>query len=247
MDQAEKTNPVQLAMYKAMLEGALRPHPFLQGVIDQTRMELLGAGTGTETGIGQKGYMVLHARVEPDMARENERICRQYRVMNMTEILDMIYDQYPEPPVTTVLIVLSRALMEEEAQKQGMKNHHHQHEPDSFHIMNDHNLKTLNDILQYGMWNGKVKVVEAGSQMVQEAGNDFYRYYSNIAGSIVNFFLAIQSNILVGTEISTFSTLAMNSRIYRGQLENYFYRPQGLYWMSPSNDENVTKPHRFVC
>jgi hypothetical protein len=63
----------------------------------------------------------------------------------------------------------------------------------------------------------------------------------------VNFFLAIQSNILVGTEISTFSTLAMNSRIYRGQLENYFYRPQGLYWMSPSNDENVTKPHRFVC
>lgn len=248
MDQAEKTNPVQLAMYKAMLEGALRPHPFLQGVIDQTRMELLGAGTGTETETGQKGYMVLHARVEPDMARENERICRQYRVMNMTEILDMIYDQYPEPPVTTVLIVLSRALMEEEAQKQGMKNHHHHHnEPDSFHIMNDHNLKTLNDILQYGMWNGKVKVVEAGSQMVQEAGSDFYRYYSNIAGSIVNFFLAIQSNILVGTEISTFSTLAMNSRIYRGQLENYFYRPQGLYWMSPSNDENVTKPHRFVC
>jgi hypothetical protein len=227
---AEKTQPEQLNMYRAMLEGALRPHPFLQDIIEKTRLHL---------GSGERGYMVLHARVEPDMARENERICAQWRVMNMTEILNMIYEKYPEPPVTTVLIVLSRALMESEA-KRKLKG-----PSDHIYLMNDHNLNTLHHILQHGMWNGRVRVVEAGSQMVHDAGSEFYRYYSNIAGSIVNFFLAIQSDVLVGTEISTFSTLAMNSRIYRGNGENYFYRPQGLFWMSPPN--HVKKPHRFVC
>jgi hypothetical protein len=94
------------------------------------------------------------------------------------------------------------------------------------------------------MWGGKVKVVEAGSRMIEDAGSDIFKYYSNLVGSIVNFFLAIQSDILVGTQISTFSTLAMNSRLYREQRENYFYRPMGIHWMSPPN---ATKPHKFSC
>ena len=46
-------------------KGALKPHPFLQGIINRTRDEL---------GAGEKGYMTLHARVEPDMARQ-DRMC----------------------------------------------------------------------------------------------------------------------------------------------------------------------------
>lgn len=42
--------------------------------------------------------------------------------------------------------------------------------------------------VQNGMLGGKVKVVEAGSAMVEAAGNPFYKHYSNIVGGIVNFF-----------------------------------------------------------
>ena len=226
-ERAAFSHPVQLEMYKTILKGALRPHPFLQSVIDKIRDQL---------GAGDKGYMVLHARVEPDMVVQNERVCKQWRVMNMTQIIDMIYEKFPEPPVNTVLIVFARTIMEEYGNKDTKKN--------EFHKLNDHNLKIINDMVENGMWGGKVKVVEAGSKMVETIGSDFYKYYSNLVGSIVNFFLAIQSDILVGTEVSTFSTLAMNSRFYRDQRENYFYRPMGLHWMSPPN---ATKPHWFSC
>jgi len=226
--RAAQTNPMQLEMYKTILKGALRPHPRLQSIIDKIRIQL---------GAGDKGYMVLHARVEPDMIKQNERVCRDWRVTNMTDIIDMIYEKFPEPPVNAVLIVFARSLMEDEAKKEAKT-------PDKFHILNDHNLKAINEIVENGMWGGKVKVFEAGSRMIEETGGDIFKYYSNLAGSIVNFFLAIQSDILIGTQISTFSTLAMNSRFYREQRENYFYRPLGIHWMSPPN---ATKPHWFKC
>ena len=53
-----------LIMYEEMLKGALRPHPFLQGIIEKARMQLRAGGK----------YMTLHARVEPDMAKQ-DRIC----------------------------------------------------------------------------------------------------------------------------------------------------------------------------
>jgi len=36
-----------------MLKGALRPHPFLQGIIEKAIMQLRAGG----------GYMTLHARI----------------------------------------------------------------------------------------------------------------------------------------------------------------------------------------
>mmetsp|Transcript_25450 Transcript_25450/g.38106 ORF Transcript_25450/g.38106 Transcript_25450/m.38106 type:complete len:447 (+) Transcript_25450:22-1362(+) len=218
----------ETVMYKTILGGALRPHPNLQLIINNTIAELNGAE--------KKGYMVLHARIEPDMMRQNVRVCTDKRVMNMTDIINMLYEKFPEPPVSAVLLVFSRDIIENEEANDK--------QDDDFHKLNSHNLKILNELRENGMWGGKVKVVEAGSRMVEESGNDFYAYYYNFVGSIVNFFIAVQAAILVGTEVSTFSTYAMNSRFYRESRENYFYRPGGLYWMSPPNQ---TKPHRFGC
>jgi len=82
------------------------------------------------------------------------------------------------------------------------------------------------------MWGGKVKVVEAGSAIVDAAG-------------ILNFFLAIHYSILVGgTEVSSWSTLSINSRYYRDIKENYFYRPEWLYCVTPPR---VRTPHWFRC
>ena len=218
-----------LKIYETVMKGALRPHPFLQAIVDETALKL-----GGEDG---RGYMVIHMRVEPDMAKQKN--CWNKKVFYVDNITDMVYKHFPEPPVKTVLIVFARSLldaMEDHAKTKPERNHHE--------MVNRHNLDMIQDLLENGMWGGKVKVVEAGSSMVEAAGNPLFKYYSTIAGGIVNFFLAIHSNILVGTEVSTWSTLSVNSRYYRDIKENYFYRPEGLYWATPPN---VTKPHRFEC
>ena len=50
-------------MYEIILQGALRPHPFLQGIIDKKRAELGG---------DERGYMTIHANIEPDVARQDD-------------------------------------------------------------------------------------------------------------------------------------------------------------------------------
>jgi hypothetical protein len=52
-----------LAMYSLMMKGALRPHPFLQKIVTEEMSKLRGVEGGK--------YMTLHARVEPDMARQD--------------------------------------------------------------------------------------------------------------------------------------------------------------------------------
>jgi len=233
---ALKSHPEEYEIYKTILNGALRPHPVLQGIIDKTAARL--GGGGGDSNSSKKGYMVIHARLEPDMARQ--QMCNDKKVYFMDNITDMIYRQYPEPPVETVLLVFARALlekMEDRAQEKRARRNHHDK-------VNKHNLDLINNLLENGMWGGKVKVIEAGSELVENEGDPFYKRFSNIAGGIVNFFLAVQSKILIGTEVSTFSTLSMNTRFFRDERENYFYRPDGLHWVTPPNSH---KPHRFMC
>ncbi len=157
----------------------------------------------------------------------------------MMHIIDGIYEKFPEPPVNTILIQFSRALMEREPARTDENRHE-----DPFYILNEHNLKEINRIVKDGMWDGKVKLVEAGSSVVAKAGDPFYKKHSTIAGGIVNLYLAIESDIMVGSEISTYSVQAVNSRYYREKKENYFYLPSGLYWVTPPERK---KPFRFGC
>jgi hypothetical protein len=227
---AHTSRPEEYEIYKTVLKGALRPHPILQGIIDKTAARLGGTS--------KNSFMVIHARVEPDMARQ--QVCTDKKVYFMDNITDMIYQQFPEPPVETVLIVFARALLERTESRAQQKRRGRDH----LDRVNKQNLDSINNLLENGMWDGKVKVIEAGSELVENDGDPFYNRFSIIAGGIVNFFLAVQSKILVGTEVSTFSTLSMNTRFFREQRENYFYRPDGLHWVTPPD---AKKPHRFVC
>ena len=143
----------------------------------------------------------------------------------------MIYVKYPEPPVKTVLVQFSRALIEAEAINTRNKN-------DKYHILNDHNLKEMNRLVKDGMWGGKVEVVEAGSAIVEKAGHPFYKYYSNIAGGIVNMFLAIQSSIFVGTEVSTYSVMVSNMRFYRDIKNDFFIGQRVCIRLLPQVERN---------
>jgi hypothetical protein len=235
------TDAHTLSMYQVILQGALRPHPFLQAIIDREQYRLTNQGLGK--------YMAFHLRVEPDMSVCN--VCSDFKVKNATDIMNAVYDQFPEPPVDIVLLQFNRATMEELVEE---KNNPKFEKYDVETIrLNEYNLQQINIIIRDGMWNGTVKVVENGSQnflLPTDNNNDedeYYKYfqkYSNIAGSIINLFLAIQSNVFIGTEVSTYSSQAVNSRFYRQNRENYFYRPEGLYPVTPPNSK---KPHQFIC
>jgi hypothetical protein len=168
----------------------------------------------------------------------------------MTDILSMIYQHYPEPPVSTVLIIFNRELMESTADTapNGIKYNKDSNSAYTDPVirkLTEHNLMVINGLVQNGMWGGAVQVREAGSKMVKEVvKNPYYAYYSTIVGVIVNFFIATQSDIFIGTEVSTYSTLVTNSRFYRGSRDNFFYKPQGLELAIPPDSSS---PYRFSC
>ena len=170
---------------------------------------------------------------------------------NVTDIIESLYKHFPESPVSSVVIVFNRDLLEALVSEDitptmnANKELRESFEDESVRKLTIYNLRAINDYVENGLWGGRVKVVEAGSKLVQQVSTDpWYRHYSNIVGGILNFFLAIQSDIFVGTEVSSYSTLVSNSRFYRESRGSYFYRPTGLH---PATPVNATKPHRFTC
>jgi hypothetical protein len=213
----------QHTMFQAIVGGALRPHPEIQDMINAHEEKL------------EHDFMAVHARIEPDMLEHTT--CLEEKVNNITEILDMIYTKYPEPPVKKVLLVFNRAILEERFDHPSLS--------EDLRVLSKHNLAVINDIAKNGMWNGTVSVLEGGAGMVKDVSeNALYQYFSSIVGSILNFYIAINAKIFIGTEISSYSTLAVASRFYRKNRENYFYHPKGLIWMT---HPNVTAPPRFKC
>jgi len=213
----------QHTMFQAIAGGALRPHPEIQEMIRSHEEQL------------EHNFMAIHARIEPDMLEHN--MCLDKKVNNITEILDMVYAKYPEPPVKNVLLVFNRPILEERFDHPSLS--------EDLRVLSKHNLAVINDIVKNGMWNGTVAVIEGGAVMVKDVSqNELYQYFNSIVGSVLNFFIAINAKIFIGTEISSYSTLAVATRFYRQNRENYFYYPEGLLWKT---HPNATAPPRFRC
>jgi hypothetical protein len=88
-----------------MLQGAMRPHPNFQAIIDR-----LLAESGLEKG---SHYMTLHARVEPDMQRHP--MCVDKKVLNLTDIFDFIQKKWQDkPPVSLIFMPVNRQILEKE-------------------------------------------------------------------------------------------------------------------------------------
>jgi hypothetical protein len=203
-----------------MMKGALRPHPAIRNIMTTFKKENQ-----------MKNIMVLHARIEPDMQKHT--MCKGKKVFNMTDIVQMLYEKYPEPPVSTVLIILNRSILEKEVAKPKNKNE-----------IAIHNLKTLNELIATGLWGGRVKVVEAGSELAKRSEHPIYSKYSSLVGSIINFFLSLEAEIFVGTIVSSYSTAVISYRFFREKKENFFYMPNGLDWVTPPG---IKQPPRFAC
>ncbi len=203
-----------------MMKSALRPHPAIVDIMKKFKRDN-----------HMTNMMVLHARIEPDM--QKHPMCKEHKVLNITDIVTMLYEKYPEPPVSTVLVILNRKILEEEVDNPKRENE-----------MAVHNLNALNEMIRNGLWSGQVKVVEAGSGLAKDSKYPLYSKYSSLVGSIINFFLSLEAEIFVGTIVSSYSTAVISYRFFREKKENYFYLPKGLDWVTAPD---VVEPPRFAC
>jgi hypothetical protein len=204
-------NPAEILMF----QGALKPHPALQAIIDRILLKEMGSDP----------YMTLHARIEPDMQRHP--VCRQYKVTNLTDIILMLEQHFPDGPpdgVSTVFVPVNRQYLE----KEGYPN---EKDPSKTNWIAVENLRVLNRIALEGLWKGRARVLEFGSK---ELKGSRYEELPSTAGAILNYFVAIGANVFVGTEVSSYSHDLLATRFYRNHMENYKYRPDGLHpWTPP--------------
>jgi hypothetical protein len=181
----------------AMMRGAFRPHPDLQQHIQR----LVGS-MDEQTSDGS--YMALHARVEPDMQRHP--VCRDKKMINLQAIFDSMQTQFPEPPASKLFIAINRPMLEKEGTNLDGRNQ-----------VAVENLAVLNRASVEGLWNGRVKVFEAGMPSIK---NTRFEAYPGISGAAVDYFLAVGAKLFMGTEVSTFSTDLIAARFYRGNKAN---------------------------
>jgi hypothetical protein len=207
-------SPVDLAI----LRGALRPSPSLQ-----RHANSLTRATG---------YAALHARIEPDM--QVHPVCLDKKVLLLSEILRSLEAYFPRPDFDLLFVCTNRPMLEEEVRN------------NSSNLIAVDNLRELNRIRDHGLWNGTVKVFEAGSsymRTVNESEDELGRYVG-ISGAVLDYFLAVEASIFIGTEVSTFTTDLVQSRFFRSNRQNYHYTPNGVQHVTP---DNATEPPRFVC
>ena len=217
--KVQKNRIKREAFEVSIARDAFRPHPTLQLIIDEF-VQSIG-----------KSYMVLHARIEPDM--QKHKACGDIKVTALKDIIRMVEQQFDEPPVKTMVVILNREMLEKEVAS-----------PNKDNALAAENLKLLNDLIANGLWGGKVKVVEAGSKLAIDSGHEIYSRYYAISGGIINYFISIQSELFVGTPVSSYSTAVIKSRFFRQAFGNYFYLPQGMTLATPANAEH---PPLFEC
>jgi hypothetical protein len=208
-------SPVEVAM----MRGAFRPSVALAD-----RMRLLTEGAP---------YLALHARIEPDM--QKHPVCRDRKVLLMSDIVRGLEARFPEPDFRRVFVATNRPMLEHEAATNPTNNP----------VAVD-NLRELNRLRDQGLWNGTVKVFEAGASYLRaiNASEDEIGRYVGIGGAAMDYFLALEATVFVGTPVSSFSADVIQSRFFRANLQNYHYRPDGVHL---ATEEGDFQPPRFEC
>ena len=231
-----------------IMQGALRPHPDLRAIVDKHFQSLQNApsssdgtnpngdtntNTSTSTATSASSeYIALHARVEPDMQRHP--VCREKKVMNLTQIFQFVEAAFPDPPATKVFIPINRQYME----KEGYPN---KKDPNATNWLAVENLKALNYAVQHGLWGGRVRVFEFGAAALKGTN---YQYRPSTTGALLNFYLALNAKIFIGTEISSYSSDLVNTRFYTDNRQNYKYLPSGIErWTT----DEMREPPGFSC
>lgn len=228
--QAGHRHPAEILM----LQGALRPSPALREII-QEKLQTLDGTSSNET----VEYMTLHARVEPDMQRQ--QVCVWKKVLNLTHIFEFMESKWTDPPALRVFMPINRQFLEKEGSLEVVKQLWADGKAEETNWMAVENLKALNKARDEGLWGGRAKVFEFGSNVLNDT---IFEHRPSTTGAVLNFFVGINANVFIGTEVSSYSHDLLATRFYRGKMENYMYLPEGLvHWTPPGLED----PPGFHC
>jgi len=200
-----------------MKQSALRPNKELLEHIEKILESLVKNGT----------FMTLHPRVEPDMVEHV--MCKDKKETNLTKIFEYLQEAFPDPPAPYLLIPINRDLLEERGQMNRI-------DPSKTDWLAYENLAALNRAISEGLWNGTVTAFEFGSNSLN--GTKFARYPAT-TGAWVNFYLAVEAELFVGSEVSTWAYGVMKTRYFRGNPKNYKYTPSGIEQWTTENMETL--------
>jgi len=229
-------NPVDILL----LKEAMRPHPRLQEIIDSKLRSLRDDDDGggkTKPGVE---FMALHARIEPDMQRHS-KYCKPKKVLKLRDIFNWIEAKWPEPPAKHIFMPINRERLELDGSEAVVESLKQQNKEKEINWIAVDNLQALNHARDHGLWNGTARVFEFGAKAM--AGTE-YSHRPSTTGSMVNFFIAIDAKIFIGTEVSSWSHDLLATRFFRGNMENYKYLPDGLHHWTPPGTED---PPGFHC
>jgi len=211
-----------------IIQGALRIHPELAEHADRLLQRVTSSGNETD----KMEYMALHARIEPDM--QAHPVCRDRKVLHLAQIVKDIETYWKDPPVRYVFMPINRQNLEKEGQV-NEKN------PNATNWIAVENLQELNRIRDEGLWNGRAKVFELGINSLE--GTRFAARAAT-SGAMLDFYVAEQARIFVGTEVSSWSMDLLGERFYKGNIESYKILPDGIHrW----TNETTEHPEAFSC
>lgn len=86
-----------------------------------------------------------------------------------------------------------------------------------------------------------MKVLEAGTGLAE---NTVYHKNRLLVGGIINYYIALDAKVFIGTEVSTYSSNLVTERFIHGQKQNYYYTPGEMKWVTPPE---LSVPPAFAC
>ena len=187
-------------------------------------------------------YVALHARVEVEMMGHR---CGTSMERNLTRIVQQVQDLIQQETETTIaaaaaaaaaanttisglFVAVSRSGMEVQSQAQ-----------EKFRAFADDNIATLNRLVGNETTTGtgiqinhdaSIPVFECGEHILREhyASHPNVPDHGSLLQSVINFYIALNADIFVGVENSSYSTDVMTTRYYLGKgSQNYRYTMDG--------------------
>ena len=179
---------------------------------------------------GARAFIFVFSHVELLIAG----FSKSKKVIHLKQILAALEAKFPIPPATCAFIPINRKYLERE----GYPN---KSNPNLTNWVAVENLKILNHAVKHGLWNGTVKVFEFGASALN--GTRFAKRPST-TGALLDFYIASNANIFVGTEVSSYSHDLAATRFYAGNVQNYRYTPDGVVeWTT----KTTKQPPEFEC
>lgn len=187
-------------------------------------------------------YVALHPRVEIDMLTHP---CGNGMEKNLTKILEQVHDLVEEnkksvPGVNAVFVAVASGLLHSEKMKGRLREH------------SEHNADTFEDYTNMGHLSPDPKLLGEHQLRIFNCGERWLQHYyeknpmvpnhGSLLQAVIDFDLAVNSSMFVGTNQSSFSIDVLTSRYHFGKGNtNYRYTRYGR--VENVSNGGLPKPH----